>query len=103
MGVVSGWIQSCLFPLPFVPSRRGREKWTFYGAVKIRREENRALSLLFDELSSLDGREIGRVSGLPIFSNPPKRKNKRFNQNGHIQKKGHVSDVVEIIIHIFMD
>jgi hypothetical protein len=34
VGVVSGWIQSCLFPLPFIPSRRGRGKWTFYEFVK---------------------------------------------------------------------
>ena len=34
MGVVNGWIQSCLFPLPFIPSRQERGKWTFYETIK---------------------------------------------------------------------
>jgi len=34
VGVINVWILSCLFPLPFVPSRQGRGKWTFYELVK---------------------------------------------------------------------
>ena len=33
MEVVNGWIQSNLFPRPFVPSRKGRGKGTFYEVV----------------------------------------------------------------------
>jgi len=36
VGVVSCRIQSCLFPLPFVPSRQGRGKGTFYEGVNIK-------------------------------------------------------------------
>jgi len=31
--VVNGWIQSYLFPRPFVPSRKGRGKGTFYESI----------------------------------------------------------------------
>ena len=35
MGVVNDWIQSCLFPLPFIPSRQGRGKCTIYRFVNL--------------------------------------------------------------------
>ena len=34
MGVISCRISACYFPLPLVPSRRGRGKFTFYDSIK---------------------------------------------------------------------
>ena len=41
MGVISCRISVCYFPLPLVPSRRGRGKFTFYETIIYEKSESR--------------------------------------------------------------
>ena len=59
MGVVSNRITVCYFPLPLIPSRQGRGKFTFYEVVNFGNKQISKREILFVRL----GERLTFVSG----------------------------------------